>query len=95
MPDGESLDDVRERTLAVVNEVTSRYKGTVVMVSHRVVNKVLICALLGLDNSHFWNIKLDTCGITGFTYEKGRFILTKHNDTSYLKSINRVPLSDF
>jgi len=28
----------------------------------------LICALLGLDNSHFWNIKQDVCGITAFTY---------------------------
>jgi broad specificity phosphatase PhoE len=67
----------------------------VVLVSHRVVNKVLICALLGLDNSHFWNIKLDTCGIASFIYERGRFILTRHNDTSYLKTISKAPLTDF
>ena len=57
IPAGESLDDVRERALDVVNNVVAKYEGTVVLVSHRVVNKVLICALLGLDNSHFWNIK--------------------------------------
>lgn len=95
MPAGESLDDVRKRAMGVVAKVIARYKGTVVLVSHRVVNKVLICALLGLDNSHFWNIKLDTCGITTFTYENKRFILTKHNDTSYLKPIHKTPLSDF
>ncbi|MFQ6122404.1 MAG: histidine phosphatase family protein [Dehalococcoidales bacterium] len=95
MPDGESLDDVRKRAVPLVAKVIAKYGGTVVLISHRVVNKVLICALLGLDNSHFWNIKLDTCGITTFTYEKERFILTKHNDTSYLKPITKAPLSDF
>jgi hypothetical protein len=48
-----------------------------------------------LDNSHFWNIKLDTCGITTFNYQDKRFILEKHNDTSFLKSIVRPTLSDF
>ena len=95
LPGGESLDDVRARAIGVANEVIARYEGTVILVSHRVVNKVLICALLGLDNSHFWNIKQDTCGITTFTYENERFILTGHNDTSFLKSINKSPLRDF
>ena len=95
MPDGESLDDARERVLAVVDEVTARYEGTVVLVAHRVVNKVLICALLGLDNAHFWNIKQDTCGITTFAYENGRLILTEHNNISYLRGIQKTPPSDF
>ena len=95
MPAGESLDNVRERALGVVDEVIARYEGTVIMVSHRVVNKVLICALLGLDNSHFWNIRQDTCGITTFSYGNKRFILTRHNDTSFLKPIPKAALSDF
>jgi len=95
MPAGESLDEVRERAIGVVNNVIAKYKGTVVLVSHRVVNKVLICALLGLDNSYFWNIRQDTCGITTFTYENRRFILTKHNDISYLKPLHKALLSDF
>ena len=95
MPAGESLNDVRERAITVVDNVIAKYEGTVVLVSHRVVNKVLICALLGLDNSHFWNIRLDTCGITTLIYENGQFILTEHNNTSYLKPIQKAPLSDF
>jgi len=95
MPGGESLDEIRERAIGVADTVTSGYKGTVVLVSHRVVNKVLICALLGLDNSHFWNIRQDTCGITVFAYENGRFVLTRHNDTSYLRPVQKAHLSDF
>jgi len=66
VPKGESLDDVRERVLRLIDRVIIKHEGTVVLVSHRVIGKVLICALLGLDNSHFWNIRLDTCGITTF-----------------------------
>lgn len=95
MPNGESLRDVKERAIAVVDEAVVKYEGTIVMVSHRVLNKVLICALLGLDNSHFWDIKQDNCGITTFIYENGRFTLTEHNNTSYLKHLPKAPLGDF
>lgn len=95
IPGGESLDEVRERALNVIDKVRDKYGDVVVVVSHRVVNKVLICALLGLDNSRFWNIRQDTCGITVFTYTKGQYILTGHNDTSYLKSMSRSESSDF
>jgi broad specificity phosphatase PhoE len=95
MPTGESLSEVRERAMGVVDNIVARYEGTVVLVSHRVVNKILICALLGLDDSHFWNIKQDTCGITTFTYKNGRLILTEHNNTSYLKPLHKPLLSDF
>jgi broad specificity phosphatase PhoE len=95
MPGGESLEDVKKRAIKVVNAVLSEYQGSIVLVSHRVVNKVLICSLLGLDNSYFWNIKQDVGGITIFNYVDGRFVLTRHNDTSHLKELQKSVLDDF
>jgi broad specificity phosphatase PhoE len=95
MPGGESLEDVRRRATKVVNDVFSKYQGSVVLVAHRVVNKVLICSLLGLDNSYFWNIKQDVGGITIFNYEDGRFVLARHNDTSHLRELQKPVLDDF
>ena len=95
IPKGESLDDVRKRAASLVNQVTLKHQDTVALVSHRVILKVIICALLGLDNSHFWNIRLDTCGITTFNYEKGRFVLTGHNNTSFLRPVAGTTSSDF
>jgi broad specificity phosphatase PhoE len=95
IPGGESLDSVRERAWGVVNEIVAKYQQRVVLVSHRVVNKVLICAFLGLDNSHFWNIRQDVCGTTTFSYQDGRFVLIKHNDTSYLKPLKEDRTVDF
>lgn len=95
VPDGESLLEVRERVLSLVSRITAGNKGNTLLVSHRVVGKVLICALLGLDDRHFWNIKLDTCGLTTFELEGGRFILAGHNDTSFLKPLQAAPPADF
>ena len=95
MPAGESLGDVRKRAISLVEDITAKVEGAIVLVSHRVVHKVLICALLALDISHFWNIRIDTAGISVFAYEDDRFVLTKHNDTSFLKPIHKAPLSDF
>ena len=95
MPGGESLEDVRMRAVEVVSDVLSRHQGNVLLVSHRVVIKVLICYLLGLDNSHFRNISQDVGGITIFNYADGRFILTRHNDTSHLRDLQKSVLGDF
>ena len=95
MPEGESLDDVSKRAMMVVAEIIAKVEGTAVLVSHRVVSKVLICALLGLDNAHFWNVRQDVGGVTTFSYEKGRFVLTEHNNTSFLKPLHKAQLSDF
>lgn len=95
-PNGESLKQVRERAEGFVKRLAASYEGkTAALVAHRVVNKVLICALLGLDESHFWNIRQDTGGITTFSYENGRFILTGHNDTSFLGPVGGARPGDF
>ena len=95
MPEGESLDDVAQRARGLVDRLVADHHGTVVLVSHRVVNKVLICSLLGLDNSHFWNVRQDVTATTTFECDGGRFILTRHNDTSHLGQGQQHALSDF
>ena len=96
IPGGESLEDVRSRAMPFVEDAVMRCgEGRIVFVSHRVVNKVLICALLGLGNAHFWNVRLDTCGISRFNCGDGRVVLTSHNDTSYLKPVESIPKGDF
>ena len=96
LPGGESLAEVRSRALPFVQDAAIRSgEGKIVLVSHRVVNKVLICALLGLDNSFFWSFKLDTGGITRFSFDRNRAVLTSHNDTSFLNSLKHLPRNDF
>jgi broad specificity phosphatase PhoE len=95
-PGGESLDQVQTRTMAAVVELLEKHQDeNFALVAHRVPNKVICCALLGLDNSHFWRIQQDTASTNLFKYQDGQWIITYLNDTSYLKPLGKEPLSDF
>jgi len=88
LPGGESLDDVRGRAMAALEEVLRKHsEKTIVLVSHRVVCKVMICTILGLDNSHFWQIAQDTTAINLIQYKKGKYILSLMNETCHLKAL--------
>jgi broad specificity phosphatase PhoE len=96
IPGGESLQSVLDRAVPFVEEAVARCReGKIVLVSHRVVLKVIICALLGLDNSYFWNIRLDNGATTRFQFDGSRTVLTSHNDTSYLSPARGKALADF
>lgn len=86
LPGGEGLDDVRVRAMAAVEELIRNHPGkTLILVTHRVVNKVLICGILGLDNSHFWQITQDTTAINLIQHRNGKYILSLMNETCHLK----------
>ena len=88
LPGGESLDDVRGRAMGTLEEVIRKHqRETLILVSHRVVCKVLICAILGLDNSHFWQIAQDTTAINLIQYKNGKYILSLMNETCHLKAL--------
>jgi broad specificity phosphatase PhoE len=84
-PNGESLRQVRLRSMAALKEVSARHEGHVILlVAHQVVNKVLICAMLGLGNSHFWRIRQDNACINVFEHQDGMFTAVLINDTCHL-----------
>jgi broad specificity phosphatase PhoE len=96
IPGGETLENVLNRAMPfVVGSVMRCREGKIALVSHRVVHKVIICALLGLDNAHFWDIKMNNGAITRFVYDGNHAVLISHNDTSHLREIQGHKLNDF
>ena len=88
IPDGETLEDVRQRAVATIEELAARHEGeTIAVVTHRVVCRVLLCHLLGLDNSHFWQIEQDTTAINLFEMEEGKTTVHLINDTCHLRAV--------
>jgi broad specificity phosphatase PhoE len=96
-PGGENLAQVRARAWEGFGRVVQQNPGkTVLVVSHRVITKVLICAALGLDDSHFWQVKQDTTAVNCFEYTGKTFITTLINDTCHMKAIHlNVSRRDF
>lgn len=84
-PNGECLEDVRSRVLYGIERIVLRHPdATALVVGHQVVNKVLLCAVLGLDNSAFWRIRQDNACINIFTIENGACEIICLNDTCHL-----------
>ena len=95
-PDGESLEDVCKRSILALEKVIKKHPGeTLAIVSHRVLNKVILCAILGLKLSRFWYIRQDTCAINRFEYKDGNYYLTLLNDTCHLKEVKGASVLDF
>ena len=88
-PGGENLEAVRQRAGTALAELVEQCPGqTIALVAHRVVNKVLICHILGLLNSHFWKIKQDTGAINRFQATSGGYIVECLNDTCHLRQLD-------
>jgi len=91
-PRGETLARVRSRAWeGLVRVAEGNPQKTILIVTHRVLTKVLICAALGLDDSHFWQIKQDSTAINCFEYSRGIFHIALINDTCHLKG-NKGPV---
>jgi broad specificity phosphatase PhoE len=91
IPGAETLQDVRERMTAGLDAILARNRErTVALVSHGLTNKVLLCALLGLGNSHFWKIKQDNGAINIFKYTGEGSKLILMNETSHLRPISEI-----
>ncbi|MBN1137201.1 MAG: histidine phosphatase family protein [Anaerolineae bacterium] len=107
-PEGESLADVQARVRALLGEAAADLPGpgsrgdpgrTLVLVGHEIVNKVLVCTLLGLDLDQIWRIRQDPAGLDLFQQEGpgpgvregGRWLAQCLNDTCHLSGV-QAPL---
>jgi broad specificity phosphatase PhoE len=85
IPGGEPFDQVQFRALAAVNELVTKHPGdTIVLVSHTVINRLILLGILNLGMEHFWTLRQDNCAINVLEAETGRYVLVTMNDTCHL-----------
>lgn len=85
-PGGESLGAVRQRAMNLVQELCERHdKETVVLVSHDLVGKILVCALLGADDNSIHRVQQENACFNRFEAEPGRYLLRTVNETTHLE----------
>ena len=89
-PEGESLDDVRKRATLTLQTLTARHpQETILLVGHQVVNRIILCIVLGLPNSCFWHIVQNNACLNRFHWEEGLgYSLRLLNDTSHLRGLS-------
>ncbi len=87
-PQGENLGQVQQRVVTALETLIPRHpEQTIVLVSHKVVCKVLLCHLIGLDTSHFWQVEQDTCAINIVEAADAILKVALLNDTCHLKEL--------
>ena len=94
IPGGETLDLVKIRVSRVLNRLPAAGGGDIIIVSHRVILKVLICAALSIGDSGFWRIRMDVGSISVLENEDGKFRLSLLNDTYHLGQLKSGPAAE-
>ena len=86
LPGGESMVRARRRAAATMLELASAHPdGTIVLVSHQVICRLLVLATLGLSTAHYWQLRQETTAINVFEYVNGGWITVTVNDTCHLR----------
>lgn len=90
-PNGETLDEAMKRSLDLLKDIEMEYPdGTVLIVTHRVICKLMLLGILGLGSSRFWQLYPDTCSLSEFISGPEGYVLKKFNNTSFLEDAKRV-----
>ena len=87
-PGGEGLGEVGERAMALIETLLSIEKeSTSLVVTHKIVCKVLLCTYLGLDNLRIWQVEQSPCGISVISRRGDRLVVSLMNDTCHLEGL--------
>ena len=78
------LKAVYASPMSRVLDTAGAIAGAQGLVAHTVVNRVILCAVLGLDNDHFWQFVQGTCAINVIEGDLDMYFLKLMNDTSHL-----------
>ena len=84
---GESLEQVAARIQIFLSELAKRNSSdqTILVVGHGGSLRVMLCILLGIDVSKWWQISLDTVSVTTIEGDAGQAVLRQLNDTRHLE----------
>ena len=85
-PGGSTLQQVSEAAFAAMEQAAAKHQGeTVALFAHRVVNKLLVLAAMGLGVHRFPFVRQDNCCLTEFQRTPAGYVLCALNDTSHLR----------
>ena len=88
IPGGETLSALLSRATAAVRDIPRRHPdGTVVVVAHDSVNRVLLLFALDLPMSRYWHLQQDPCGVNRLSFDDGSFIIGSINETQHLSGL--------
>jgi len=87
VPEGNTLKEVFDRSFGAMENIAKKHdKETVVLFSHRVVNKLLIIGALGLELNRFPFIMQGNCCINEFERTQNGYLIKSINNMACIKN---------
>jgi len=88
IPGGETLAAVLSRATEALWDIMRHHlDGTVVLVGHDSINRVLLLVALELPLSRYWHLRQDPCGINELLYDNCSFMICSINQTQHLAGL--------
>jgi probable phosphoglycerate mutase len=88
IPGGETLAAVFSRATAALSGILARHPdGTLAIVGHDSVNRVLLLHALDLPLSRYWRLEQHPCGISSLSFADGSFVVRSLNETQHLTGL--------
>jgi len=85
IPNGESLSQARARVMALVESLGRQHRGqSVLLVSHDLIGKVLLCGLTDAPNDAIHRYQQDTTCLNVFDVTGDGYLIRAVNDTTHL-----------
>jgi phosphoserine phosphatase len=87
-PKGESFEELRARSVAAVKSIARRHPNqAVAVVTHNVVNRVILLGFLETSTDLFWRMHQGTCAINVLEYDGQGYGIELINDTSHVRNM--------
>ncbi|MCK9517632.1 MAG: histidine phosphatase family protein [Dehalococcoidia bacterium] len=88
-PGGETLAQLRERTVAATRELVAQHHGkTILLVSHGNAIMALLAELLEMPAPRLWSFQVDNASLTTLlVYESGHLTLLGLNDVRHIEGL--------
>jgi broad specificity phosphatase PhoE len=91
IPGGETFIELRDRAVPAVERIVAAHAGeTVAVVAHKSVNRVLICAWLGLSVGRYKQMEQGNAAINSAVFDGNRVVLETVNDVCHIANAGQV-----
>ncbi len=86
-PGGEAVREVRERLYEGLEWLAREHGGTVLLVGHKLINRIALCLVLGLPISGIWRVEQSNGAMNFISRGEHGWVIQRLNDTSHLRGI--------
>jgi broad specificity phosphatase PhoE len=91
IPEGETLKQVGNRAMSAIGEMVDRHRNQqIVLVSHTVVNRLILLRTLGLGDDRFWCLRQEPCAINEIEYSEKGYRVISMNETCHLQMADQA-----